>query len=114
MVNEMEKATYSLGALKQCKELARKTTWSTRLKNEHYSRSAEINILFATCQKLLNSVLFQPDLSPAYDYQQMVKSSNTYTKKQLDTQLRICHIFINNQIEAIEKAIQDNSVNITF
>ena len=82
------------------------------MKNEHYSRSAEINILFASCQKLLNSVLFQPDLSHAYDYQQMVKS-NTYTKKQLDTQLRICHIFINNQIEAIEKAIQDNSVNVT-
>ncbi len=82
------------------------------MKNEHYSRSAEINILFASCQKLLNSVLFQPDLSPAYDYQQMIES-NTCTKKQLDTQLRICHIFINNQIEAIEKAIQDNSVNVT-
>ena len=50
----MEKATYSLSALKQCKELIRKNRWSTRLKAEHNSRCAEVNILFASCQKLLN------------------------------------------------------------
>lgn len=60
----MEKATYSLSALKQCKELIRKNRWSTRLKAEHNSRCAEVN------------VLFQPDLSPAYDYQQMVLSKS--------------------------------------
>ena len=72
----MEKATYSLSALKQCKELIRKNRWSTRLKAEHNSRCAEINVLFASCQKLLNYVMFQPDLSPAYDYQQMVLSKS--------------------------------------
>lgn len=70
----MEKATYSLSALKQCKELIRKNRWSTRLKAEHNSRCAEVNVLFASCQKLLNYVMSQPDLSPAYDYQ-----------------LRVCH-----------------------
>lgn len=58
----MEKATYSLSALKQCKELIRKNRWSTRLKAEHNSRCAEVNVLFASCQKLLNYVMFQPDL----------------------------------------------------
>lgn len=72
----MEKATYSLSALKQCKELIRKNRWSTRLKAEHNSRCAEVNVLFASCQKLLNYVMFQPDLSPAYDYQQMVLSKS--------------------------------------
>lgn len=86
----MEKATYSLSALKQCKELIRKNRWSTRLKAEHNSRCAEVNVLFASCQKLLNYVMFQPDLSPAYDYQQMVLSKSC-TKKQLDNQLRVCH-----------------------
>ena len=76
----MEKATYSLSALKQCKEFIRKNRWSTRLKAEHNSRCAEVNVLFASCQKLLNYVMFQPDLSPAYDYQQMVLSKNC-TKK---------------------------------
>lgn len=61
----MDKATYSLSALKQCKELIRKSRWSTRLKAEHNSRCAEVNVLFASCQKLLNYVMFQPDLSPA-------------------------------------------------
>lgn len=84
----MEKATYSLSALKQCKELIRKNRWSTRLKAEHNSRCAEVNVLFASCQKLLNYVMFQPDLSPAYDYQQMVLSKSC-TKKQLDNQLRV-------------------------
>ena len=42
------------------------------------------------CQKLLNYVMSQPDLSPAYDYQQMVLSKSC-TKKQLDNQLRVCH-----------------------
>lgn len=70
------KATYSLSALKQCKELIRKNRWSTRLKAEHNSRCAEVNVLFASCQKLLNYVMFQPDLSPAYDYQQMVLSKS--------------------------------------
>lgn len=106
----MEKATYSLFALKQCKELIRKSRWSTRLKAEHNSRCAEVNVLFASCQKLLNYVMFQPDLSPAYDYQQMV-SSNKCTKKELDNQLRVCCSFAESQIACIEEAIQGGSVN---
>lgn len=52
----MEKATYSLSALKQCKEFIRKNRWSTRLKAEHNSRCAEVNVLFASCQKLDNQL----------------------------------------------------------
>ena len=107
----MEKATYSLSALKQCKELIRKNRWSTRLQAEHNSRCAEVNVLFASCQKLLNYVMFQPDLSPAYDYQQMV-SLKKCTKKQLDNQLRVCRSFAERQIALIEDAICDGSVDI--
>ena len=85
----MEKASYSLSAIRHCKQLVQNTSWSARLKSEHYSRSAEINSLFASCQELLNSILFCPDLSPAYDYQQMVISKK-YTKAKLDNQLRVC------------------------
>lgn len=106
----MEKASYSLNAIKQCKQLVKSISWGTRLKAEHYSRSAEINSLFASCQELLRSVLFQPDLSPAYDYQQMVISKK-YTKAQLDAQLRVCRSFVNTQILLIENAIKDGSVN---
>lgn len=95
----MDKATYSLSALKQCKELIRK------------NRCAEVNVLFASCQKLLNYVMFQPGLSPAYDYQQMV-SSKKCTKKQLDNQLRVCRSFAESQISCIEEAIRDGSVSI--
>ena len=107
----MDKATYSLSALKQCKELIRKNRWSTRLKAEHNSRCAEVNVLFASCQKLLNYVMFQPDLSPAYDYHQMVFSKKC-TKKQLDNQLRVCHAYAEIQISLIEDAICDGSVDI--
>ena len=103
----MDKATYSISALKQCKELIRKNRWSTRLK----ARCAEVNVLFASCQNLLNYVMFQPDLSPAYDYQQMV-SSNKCTKKQLDNQLQVCRLFAESQISCIEEAIRDGSVSI--
>ena len=106
----MAKASYSLAAIKQCKELIRKNRWSTRLKTEHNSRCAEVNVLFESCQKLLNYVMFQPDLSPAYDYQQMV-SSKKCTKKQLDNQLRVCRSFAESQISYIEEAIRDGSVN---
>ena len=106
----MEKATYSLSALKQCKEFIRKNRWSTRLKAEHNSRCAEVNVLFASCQKLLNYVMFQPDLSPAYDYHQMV-SSKKCTKKQLDNQLRVCHSYAETQISLIEKDILAGSVD---
>lgn len=84
----MEKATYSISALKQCKELIRKSRWSTRLKDEHNSRCAEVNVLFASCQKLLNYVMFQPD-----------------------NQLRVCRLFAESQISYIEDAIRDGSVN---
>lgn len=107
----MDKATYCLSALKQCKELIRKSRWSTRLKVEHNSRCAEVNVLFASCQKLLNYVMFQPDFSPAYDYHQMV-SSKKCTKKQLDNQLRVCHAYAETQISLIEDAICDGSVDI--
>lgn len=106
----MDKATYSISALKQCKELIRKSRWSTRLKAEHNSRCAEVNVLFASCQNLLNYVMFQPDLSPAYDYHQMV-SSKKCTKKQLDNQLRVCHSYAETQISLIEKDILDGSVD---
>lgn len=106
----MDKATYSLSALKQCKKLIRRNRWSTRLKAEHNSRCAEVNVLFASCQKLLNHVMFQPNLSPAYDCQQMV-SSKKCTKKQLDNQLRVCRSFAESQISYIEDAIRDGSVN---
>ena len=81
----MEKASYSLAAIKQCKELVKKAKWSTHLKSEHRSRCAEVNALFASCQKLLNYVMFQPDLSPAYDYQQMVLSKSGTMKTKEDT-----------------------------
>ena len=81
----MEKASYSLAAIKQCKELVKKAKWSTHLKSEHRSRCAEVNALFASCQKLLNYVMFQPDLSPAYDYQQTVLSKSGTTKTKEDT-----------------------------
>lgn len=106
----MEKASYSLSAIGHCKQLVQNTSWSTRLKSEHYSRSAEINSLFASCQELLNSILFCPDLSPAYDYQQMVISKK-YTKAQLDNQLRVFRSFVNAQISLIEDAIKDGSVD---
>ena len=106
----MEKASYSLAAIKKCKELVKKAKWSTHLKSEHRSRCAEVNALFASCQKLLNYVMFQPDLSPAYDYQQMVLSKSG-TKKQLDNQLRVCRAFAETQISLIEKDILDGSVD---
>ena len=102
----MEKATYSLSALKQCKELIRKNRWSTRLKAEHNSRCAEVNVLFASCQKLLNYVMFQPDLSPAYDYQQMVLSKNC-TKKQLES---VINLFID--LQTANKPTADHSMAI--
>lgn len=106
----MQKASYSLSAIRHCKQLVQNTSWSTRLKSEHYSRSAEINSLFVSCQELLNSILFCPDFSPAYDYQQMVISKK-YTKAQLDNQLRVCRSFANAQISLIEDAIKDGSVD---
>ena len=106
----MGKASYSSEAIAQCKRLIRKARWSTRLKSEHNSRCAEVNSLFASCQALLKCVLFQPDLSPASDYQQMVLSKSC-TKKQLDNQLRVCHSFAETQISLIEKDIRDGSVN---
>ena len=48
----MEKATYSLSALKQCKELIRKNRWSTRLKAEHNSRCAEVNRILPEAAQL--------------------------------------------------------------
>ena len=95
----MEKASYSLAAIKQCKELVKKAKWSTHLKSEHRSRCAEVNALFASCQKLLNYVMFQPDLSPAYDYQQMVLSKSGTTKTKEDTAIA---------------ALQPNCTNVIF
>lgn len=108
----MEKASYRLEAIAQCKKLIQKSRWSTQKKSEHNSRCAEVNSLFASCQKLLNCVLFQPDLSPAYDYMQMVLSKSC-TKAQLDNQLHVCRAFVNAQIALIEDAIRDGSANIS-
>lgn len=107
----MDKATYSISALKQCKELIRKSRWSTRLKAEHNSRCAEVNVLFASCQNLLNYVMFQPDLSPAYDYQQMV-SSNKWHEKAAGQSAACSRLFAESQISCIEEAIRDGSVSI--
>ena len=76
----MDKATYSISALKQCKELIRKSRWSTRLKAEHNSRCAEVNVLFASCQNLLNYVMFQPESALPASFR-TEEHTNTYTCK---------------------------------
>lgn len=106
----MDNASYGLSAIAKCKELIKKARWSTRLKSEHKSRCAEVNALFASCQQLLNYILFQPELSPAFEYQQMVLSKSC-TKIQLDNQLRVCHAFAETQISLIEEDIRNGSVN---
>ena len=99
----MEKATYSLSALKQCKGIHPKKTGGVHgWKAEHNSRCAEVNVLFASCQKLLNYVMFQPDLSLLMTITRWFPRRNA-RKKQLDNQLRVCHSYAETQISLIEK-----------
>lgn len=62
--------------------------------------------------KIIKLRIVSTDLSPAYDYMQMVLSKSC-TKAQLDNQLHVCRAFANAQIALIEDAIRDGSANIS-
>ena len=57
----------------------------------------------------LGCVLFDPDMSPAKDYLDMVKDKKV-TKRRLDIQLRNCKRFLLYQFDEIEKDIADASL----
>lgn len=68
-----EKRIYSTMALQNCYRALRSARWSVRRKDEHMTRCCEVRELYAKCQVNLGCVLFDPDMSPAKDYLDMVK-----------------------------------------
>ena len=80
-----------------------------RRKDEHMTRCCEVRELYAKCQVNLGCVLFDPDMSPAKDYLDMVKDKKV-TKRRLDIQLRNCKHFLLYQFDEIEKDIADASL----
>lgn len=78
-----EKRIYSTTALQNCYRALRSARWSVRRKDEHMTRCCEVRELYAKCQVNLGCVLFDPDMSPAKDYLDMVKDKKV-TKRRLD------------------------------
>jgi hypothetical protein len=104
-----EKRIYSTTALQNCYRALRSARWSVRRKDEHMTRCCEVRELYAKCQVNLGCVLFDPDISPAKDYLDMVKDKKV-TKRRLDIQLRNCKRFLLYQFDEIEKDIADASL----
>lgn len=97
-----EKRDYNTTALRNCYRALCSARWSVRRKNEHVTRCCEVRELYAKCQVNLDCILFDPDISPAKDYLDMVKDKKV-TKRQLDNQLRNCKRFLLYQFDEIEK-----------
>lgn len=104
-----EKRIYSTMALQNCYRALRSARWSVRRKDEHITRCCEVRELYAKCQVYLGCILFDPDMSPAKDYLDMVKDKKV-TKRRLDIQLRNCKRFLLYQFDEIEKDIADASL----
>ena len=98
-----EKRIYSTTALQNCYRALRSGRWSVRRKDEHMTRCCEVRELYAKCQVNLGCVLFNPDMSPAKDYLDMVKGKKV-TKRQLDIQLRNCKRYLLYQFDELEKS----------
>ena len=99
-----EKRIYSTTALQNCYRALRSARWSVRRKDEHMTRCCEVRELYAKCQVNLGCVLFDPDMSPAKDYLDMVKGKKV-TKRQLDIQLRNCKQYLLYQFDELEKSV---------
>lgn len=115
-----EKRIYSTTALQNCYRALRSARWSVRRKDEHMTRCCEVRELYAKCQLTpptvetvgfpglhfvnLGCVLFDPDMSPAKDYLDMVKGKKV-TKRQLDIQLRNCKRYLLYQFDELEKSV---------
>lgn len=97
-----KKRVYSAKSLQNCYSALCSTRWSVRLKSEHMTRCCEVRELYAKCQVNLGCILFDPDMSPAKDYLDMVKDKKA-TKRQLDNQLRNCKRYLLYQFDEIEK-----------
>lgn len=91
-------------ALQNCYRALRSARWSVRRKDEHMTRCCEVRELYAKCQVNLGCVLFDPDMSPAKDYLDMVKGKKA-TKRQLDIQLRNCKRYLLYQFDELEKSV---------
>lgn len=100
-----EKRIYSTTALQNCYRALRSARWSVRRKDEHMTRCCEVRELYAKCQVNLGCVLFDPDMSPAKDYLDMVKGKKV-TKRQLDIQLRNCKRYLLYNSMSSKKALR--------
>ena len=95
---------YSTTALQNCYRALRSARWSVRRKDEHMTRCCEVRELYAKCQVNLRCVLFDPNMSPAKDYLDMVKGKKV-TKRQLDIQQRNSKRYLLYQFDELEKSV---------
>ncbi len=107
---EIQRACYSRKAVEECRRRIRLTAKTVRIKGQHFSRCFEVKRVFDFCFDKTGCILFWTDNSPWSDYLQLV--SRKATKKEMDSALKRCHRFLENEINAIIRMMDDGEVDV--
>jgi hypothetical protein len=107
---KFERACYSVSKLNKCANMIRATNWTVSRKNEHFAKCWEINEIFQYAADNINRWLFDPEIE-LKEYRRAAFDYKEYTKKELDSMLRLEYRFICSELNDIKAAIVTGEVD---
>lgn len=107
---ELEKATYSYKAIRECRDKVRRMATTVRVKAQHGWKCYEIERLFDECYEKTGCSLFEAEHSVWKEYSKLVNNKGS-RKKDMDHALKACCRFLLSELDAILGEMDDGTVN---
>ena len=107
---EIARACYSVSKLKSAADMVKSINWSVSRKNEHFAKYMEIAEVYQYASDNLNRWLFDPEVD-LKDYRDAAFNYKVYKSEELNTMLRLKHLYICNELNDILKSINNGEVD---
>ena len=105
----IERATYSYIALRDCIEEVKKLPLTVQKKSDHKAIRYRVFDAYNYCLDKTQCCLFEADYSPYHDYSKAV--DRNASKKELDNLLRQAVRFLQNELTGIYNSMEIGEVN---
>lgn len=108
----MERMIYSYSKIQKCFDKIKSVNFHVNNKAEHFLKWIEISGLFDFCFDNTGCLLFNAEWSSEYrNYTKMINQMKQFSKKEMDKALRVCELFLKNEIASIYNEMESGEVD---
>lgn len=108
----MERMIYSYSKIQKCFDKIKSINFHVNSKAEHFSKWIEISHLFDFCFENTGCLLFNTEWSSEYrNYTKMINQMKQFSKKEMDKALRVCELYLKNEITSIYNEMKSGEVD---